>query len=144
LVKHLQLTGREIAVVIEDCVATLTQIGLETEGLFRLAGGVARVKKLKAMFDANMVDMSDFVTDVHAIAGALKLYLRELPEPLLMYELYDSWVQAGMTQDSDIRLQSLYTLVHSLPQENFNNFKYLVDSGTADTVSILLGTVGTS
>jgi hypothetical protein len=47
LVKHLQLTGREIAVVIEDCVATLTQIGLETEGLFRLAGGVARVKKLK-------------------------------------------------------------------------------------------------
>ena len=134
------------------------------------------------MFDANMVDMSDFVTDVHAIAGewfswsinedlgsslhtgALKLYLRELPEPLLTFELYDSWVQAGTyvckgnvshqqiskrsvcssprTQDSDTRLQSLYTLVQSLPQENFNNFRYLVDS--VDAISMLLGAVGTS
>ena len=31
LVKHLQLTGRDIAVVIEDCVAALMQIGLQTE-----------------------------------------------------------------------------------------------------------------
>ncbi|XP_062508209.1 rho GTPase-activating protein 17-like [Corticium candelabrum] len=126
LEKHLQLNGREIAVVIEECIAALMEIGLETEGLFRLAGGVARVRKLKAMFNARMVDMSAFVTDVHAIAGALKLYLRELPEPLLTYELYDSWIKAGMMQDNDARLQSLWSLVQSLPQENLSNFRYLM------------------
>ena len=37
--------------------------------------------------------MQEFLSDVNGIAGALKLYLRELPEPLMTYELYDAWMQ---------------------------------------------------
>lgn len=28
-------------------------------------------------------------------SGALKSYLRELPEPLMSYELYNDWIQAS-------------------------------------------------
>ena len=42
-----------------------------------------------------MLDMNEFVTDVHCIAGALKQYLRELPEPLMTFALYDEWMAAA-------------------------------------------------
>ena len=49
----------------------------------------------QASFDAGMVDMVDYVRDVHCIAGALKQYLRELPEPLLTFKLYEEWMRAA-------------------------------------------------
>ena len=42
-----------------------------------------------------MVDMSEHVRDIHCVAGALKLYLRELPEPLMTYSLYSEWMHAA-------------------------------------------------
>lgn len=32
--------------------------------------------------------------------GALKSYLRELPEPLMSYELYNDWIQASKSVSS--------------------------------------------
>ena len=45
--EHLQSSGREIALVIEACVGILYHDGLEEEGLFRIAGSAAKLKKLK-------------------------------------------------------------------------------------------------
>eukprot|EP00118_Oscarella_pearsei_P009895 m.58324 g.58324 ORF g.58324 m.58324 type:complete len:308 (+) comp34799_c0_seq20:175-1098(+) len=126
LKKHLDLFHRDISVVIEDCVTALMQIAMETEGLFRVAGGAMNSRKLKAMFNAGLVDMSAFVKDEHALAGTLKLYLRELPEPLLTFDLYDQWIQAGSIDNGDERLQTLWTIVKSLPKENLANFRYLM------------------
>ncbi|XP_013383352.1 rho GTPase-activating protein 44 isoform X3 [Lingula anatina] len=126
LAEHLHVTERDIASVIEDCVCTLLEIGMEEEGLFRVAGGAAKVKKLKAAFDAGIVDMSDYVRDIHCIAGALKLYLRELPEPLLTYDLYDEWMAAAQIQDPDQRLQALWMTANKLPKPNYDNLKYLI------------------
>lgn len=50
LEEHLQATGREIAFVIETCVSILYHEGLEEEGLFRIAGSAAKLKKLKVCF----------------------------------------------------------------------------------------------
>lgn len=46
------------------------------------------------MIDVSSVNIAAW-TDVHVFAGALKLYLRELPEPVFTYALYDPFVQAG-------------------------------------------------
>jgi len=37
--------------------------------------------------------MTEYHSDYHVVAGALKLYIRELPEPLLTYDLYDEFIQ---------------------------------------------------
>ena len=49
----------------------------------------------QAAFDSGMVEMRDFDNDIHCIAGALKQYLRELPEPLMTYEQYQNWMEAA-------------------------------------------------
>ena len=45
--------------------------------------------------DASEVDIYDPRWDHNTFAGALKLFLRELPEPLLTYDLYSGFVSAS-------------------------------------------------
>lgn len=51
--------------------------------------------KLHRPSDAAGVDYNDPRWEPHVFAGALKLYLRELPEPVVTYNLYEDFVAAG-------------------------------------------------
>ncbi|XP_073538550.1 rho GTPase-activating protein 44 isoform X9 [Phyllobates terribilis] len=124
--EHLTVSGREIAFPIEACVTMLLECGMQEEGLFRVAPSASKLKKLKAALDCCVVDVAEYSADPHAIAGALKSYLRELPEPLMTFELYEEWIQASNIQDQDKRLQGLWNACEKLPKSNYNNFKYVI------------------
>uniref|UniRef100_A0A665VWM6 Rho GTPase-activating protein 44 n=1 Tax=Echeneis naucrates TaxID=173247 RepID=A0A665VWM6_ECHNA len=126
LEEHLALSGRDIAFPIEACVTMLLECGMQEEGLFRIAPSASKLKKLKASLDCGVLDVQEYSADPHAIAGALKSYLRELPEPLMTFELYNNWIQASNIQDQDRRLQALLNACEKLPPSNNNNFKYLI------------------
>ncbi|XP_058476319.1 rho GTPase-activating protein 44-like isoform X8 [Solea solea] len=126
LEEHLALSGRDIAFPIEACVTMLLECGMQEEGLFRIAPSASKLKKLKASLDCGVLDVQEYSADPHAIAGALKSYLRELPEPLMTYELYNDWIQASNVQDQDKRLQVLLGACEKLPKANNDNFKYLI------------------
>ncbi|XP_066120360.1 rho GTPase-activating protein 44 isoform X5 [Saccopteryx bilineata] len=126
LEEHLAISGREVAFPIEACVTMLLECGLQEEGLFRVAPSASKLKKLKAALDCCVVDVQEYSADPHAIAGALKSYLRELPEPLMTFELYDEWIQASNIQEQDKRLQALWNACEKLPKANHNNIRYLI------------------
>lgn len=67
----MRYSTREIAVVLEVCSAALFEIGLNHEGLFRISGNAAKVKRLKAGLDAGEIDLTDYDKDPHAIAGRI-------------------------------------------------------------------------
>lgn len=148
---HLKRSGREIAVPIEACVMMLLETGMKEEGLFRIAAGASKLKKLKAALDCSTSQLEEFYSDPHAVAGALKSYLRELPEPLMTYQLYDEWIQASSVSEPDKRLQALWLVCDKLPKNNKNNFRYLVkflarlaqdsevNKMTPSNISIVLG-----
>ncbi|XP_068858944.1 SH3 domain-binding protein 1 isoform X2 [Aphelocoma coerulescens] len=92
---HLKSLGREIALPIEACVVMLLASGMKEEGLFRLAAGASVLKKLKSSLASGSNALEEFYSDPHAVAGALKSYLRELPQPLMTFELYDEWVKVA-------------------------------------------------
>ncbi|XP_067343720.1 rho GTPase-activating protein 17a isoform X5 [Channa argus] len=124
--EHLKRSGREIALPIEACVMMLLETGMKEEGLFRIAAGASKLKKLKAALDCSTSQLEEFYSDPHAVAGALKSYLRELPEPLMTYQLYDEWIQASSVSDPDKRLQALWVVCDQLPKNNKSNLRYLV------------------
>ncbi|XP_041078289.1 rho GTPase-activating protein 44-like isoform X7 [Polyodon spathula] len=126
LEEHLSISCREIAFPIEACVTMLLECGMQEEGLFRVAPSASKLKKLKASLDCGVLDVQEYSADPHAIAGALKSYLRELPEPLMTFELYDEWIQASNIQDQDKRLQALLNACEQLPKANANNLRYLI------------------
>nr|XP_033818877.1 rho GTPase-activating protein 17 isoform X2 [Geotrypetes seraphini] len=126
LEEHLKRSGREIALPLEACVMMLLETGMKEEGLFRIAAGASKLKKLKAALDCSTSQLDEFYSDPHAVAGALKSYLRELPEPLMTFTLYEEWIQAANILDQDKKLQALHVTCNKLPKANLANFRYLI------------------
>ncbi|XP_066563375.1 SH3 domain-binding protein 1 isoform X2 [Amia ocellicauda] len=123
---HLQASGRQIALPIEACVGMLLRTGMREEGLFRLAAAASVVKRLKSGLDSGGVEPEEYCTDPHAVAGALKSYLRELPQPLMTSELYNDWFKAAGEKEVSVKLEQLREVCGRLPPENYNNLRYVV------------------
>ncbi|XP_063981616.1 rho GTPase-activating protein 44-like isoform X1 [Diachasmimorpha longicaudata] len=128
LEEHLRVTNRKIALPIQLCVSALLKLGMEEEGLFRIAGGASKLRRIKLSLDACCLTLPTALEykDPHVIAGALKSYLRELPEPLLTYKLYPEWMAAAKIVQSDIRLRALWEVLHKLPPANLENLRFLI------------------
>ncbi|XP_054281560.1 rho GTPase-activating protein 44-like isoform X1 [Macrosteles quadrilineatus] len=127
LEEHLRVTGRKIAYPIELCVCALSVLAMDEEGLFRVAGGASKIKRMKLSLDANCLSLETALEyrDPHVIASVLKSYLRQLPEPLMTYRLHDQWIAAAKAPN-DTRLQALWSVVQQLPTANLDNLRYLV------------------
>ncbi|XP_074029769.1 rho GTPase-activating protein 44 isoform X2 [Leptinotarsa decemlineata] len=125
LKEHLRITGKRIAYPLEICITALTEYGMKEEGLFRIAGSTSKVKRLKASIDSGCLsDLIPEYRDVHTLASLLKLYLRELPEPLLTFHLHKDWIEAAQMPENR-RLQVVKELIARLPQENQDNLSCL-------------------
>ncbi|KAG7280655.1 hypothetical protein CRUP_023274, partial [Coryphaenoides rupestris] len=107
------------------------------EHLALIAPSASKLKKLKASLDCGVLDVQEYSADPHAIAGALKSYLRELPEPLMTFDLYEEWIQSSNIQDQDKRLQALLLTCEKLPPANANNFNNITEMMTTVSLQIV-------
>uniref|UniRef100_A0A670ZAQ7 Rho GTPase activating protein 25 n=1 Tax=Pseudonaja textilis TaxID=8673 RepID=A0A670ZAQ7_PSETE len=80
-----------VPILVEKCADFIRMKGLDEEGVFRLPGQDNLVKKLRDAFDAGERPSFDPDTDVHTVASLFKLYLRELPEPVIPWILPYLW-----------------------------------------------------
>ncbi|KAJ8254349.1 hypothetical protein COCON_G00209610 [Conger conger] len=134
LLSHLEESSREIAAPIQECVRMLLQTGLKEEGLFRLTAAASVVRRLKCCLDNGDIDHSEFSCDPHAVAGALKSYLRELPEPLMTFELYNDWLKAAGEKDvADNNLRYLVQFLARLSEHQ------AVNRMSPSNIAIVLG-----
>ncbi|XP_012538767.1 rho GTPase-activating protein 44 isoform X2 [Monomorium pharaonis] len=128
LEEHLRVTNRKIALPIQLCISALLRLGMEEEGLFRIAGAASKSRRIKLSLDACCLTLTTALEykDPHVIAGALKSYLRELPEPLLTYKLYPEWMAAAKISNNDMRLRALWEVLYKLPPANLENLRFLI------------------
>lgn len=83
---------------------------------------------MKLSLDAGLfsVPLPRDYRDMHVVASVLKSYLRELPEPLLTYRLYENFIAASRQPTEQAKLNALWEAVHLLPDANFQNLRYLI------------------
>ncbi|KAG7492634.1 hypothetical protein MATL_G00016380 [Megalops atlanticus] len=120
--------GRRLApLLVEQCVDFIREQGLDEEGLFRMPGQANLVKELQDAFDCGDKPLFDSNTDVHTVASLLKLYLRELPEPVIPFAKYQDFLTCAQLLDKDEEegIQELTKQVKTLPQANYNLLKYI-------------------
>uniref|UniRef100_A0A8C4FGZ4 Rho GTPase-activating protein 24 n=1 Tax=Dicentrarchus labrax TaxID=13489 RepID=A0A8C4FGZ4_DICLA len=127
-VRYERRFGNKLApMLVEQCVDFIRQWGLREEGLFRLPGQANLVKELQDAFDCGEKPSFDCNTDVHTVASLLKLYLRELPEPVIPFHKYDEFLACAklLSKDDEMGLKELRRLVECLPPVNYNLLKYI-------------------
>ncbi|KAM9462702.1 rho GTPase-activating protein 22 isoform 2-T2 [Clarias gariepinus] len=113
--------------LVEQCVNFIRERGLDEEGLFRMPGQANLVKELQDAFDCGEKPQFDSNTDVHTVASLLKLYLRELPEPVIPFCKYEDFLTCAqlLAKDEEEGLQELGQQVKTLPSANYNLLKYI-------------------
>ncbi|XP_064647667.1 rho GTPase-activating protein 12-like isoform X7 [Lineus longissimus] len=112
---------------VMDCTAAIEVRGLSCDGIYRLSGNLAQVQKLRFAVDnpAEPYDLDDPMWDFHVLTGALKLFFRELKEPLFPFDFYDKLKFAITLPDKSKKLQTMKDLIRVLPKPNFDTTKLL-------------------
>ncbi|XP_007482550.2 rho GTPase-activating protein 27 isoform X1 [Monodelphis domestica] len=112
---------------VQQCIRTVESRGLDIDGLYRISGNLATIQKLRYKVDHDeRLDLDDGRwEDVHVITGALKLFFRELPEPLFPFSHFHQFISAIKLSDQAKRSCHVRDLVHSLPAPNQNTMRLL-------------------
>ncbi|XP_030862017.2 breakpoint cluster region protein-like isoform X3 [Gorilla gorilla gorilla] len=131
-VKIAVVTKRErskVPYIVRQCVEEIERRGMEEVGIYRVSGVATDIQALKAAFDVNNKDVSVMMseTDMNAIAGTLKLYFRELPEPLFTDEFYPNFAEGIALSDPVAKKSCMLNLLSSLQEANLLTFLFLLD-----------------
>ncbi|XP_012581481.1 PREDICTED: rho GTPase-activating protein 27 [Condylura cristata] len=112
---------------VQQCIRTVEARGLDIDGLYRISGNLATIQKLRHRADHDeRLDLDDGRwEDVHVITGALKLFFRELPEPLFPFSHFPQFMAAIKLQDQAQRIRCVRDLVRSLPAPNHDTLRLL-------------------
>jgi hypothetical protein len=98
LSERVQIENRFVPLIVEECIKEVEKRGLDYEGIYRKSGGAAQIRSIQLSFDhgekINLSDEEEY-NDICAITSVLKQYFRELPNPLLAYELYDTFIKVS-------------------------------------------------
>ncbi|XP_063340261.1 rho GTPase-activating protein 12b isoform X5 [Pelmatolapia mariae] len=138
---------------VKMCIDHVENTGLNIDGLYRVSGNLAVIQKLRfAVNHDEKVDLNDSKwEDIHVTTGALKMFFRELPEPLFSYGSFNDFVNAIKCSDYKQRVNSIKDLIKKLPKPNhdtmqilFKHLRRVVDHGeanrmTTQSVAIVFG-----
>eukprot|EP01096_Ripella_sp_DP13-Kostka_P009843 TRINITY_DN3795_c0_g2_i1.p1 TRINITY_DN3795_c0_g2~~TRINITY_DN3795_c0_g2_i1.p1 ORF type:complete len:790 (-),score=430.49 TRINITY_DN3795_c0_g2_i1:21-2390(-) len=118
--------GLEVPPIVTTCIDYIDERALQVEGIFRLSGSATLIEKYKNLYNSGEdVDFSN-ESDPHAVSGLLKLWFRELPDPVLTWERYPRFLTAERIKNSNLRLRYFKHLIKSLPSWNQNLLGVLV------------------
>lgn len=109
--------------LVDACMILLAHV--DTEGLFRKSGSVIRLKALRAKLDAGEECLSTALPC--DVAGLLKQFFRELPEPVLPTELQEAFLKAQQLTTEEDRTSATMLLSCVLPDKNLSVLRYFFD-----------------
>ncbi|XP_039596533.1 rho GTPase-activating protein 27 isoform X1 [Polypterus senegalus] len=114
---------------VKKCIEAVEKRGLDIDGIYRVSGNLAVIQKLRYKVDhEENLDLNDGKwEDIHVITGALKLFFRELPEPLFPFSHFENFIAAAQIRDATQKSQYMRELVNSLPQPNLDTMKTLFE-----------------
>ncbi|XP_030629375.1 rho GTPase-activating protein 30 [Chanos chanos] len=128
LLEHLNATGQDIPQVLRSCSEFIEEHGI-VDGIYRLSGVSSNTQKLRSEFDNEGTPelyRDVYLQDIHCVSSLCKAYFRELPNPLLTYQLYDRFAEAVAVQLEDERLVKIKEVLRDLPPPHYRTLEYLM------------------
>ncbi|XP_019630788.1 PREDICTED: rho GTPase-activating protein 32-like isoform X3 [Branchiostoma belcheri] len=125
--EYLLRCGVDVPPVLACCAEFIEKYGI-IDGVYRLSGVASNIHKLRAEFDMESEpDLAKdcYRQDIHCVGSLLKMYFRELPNPLLTYQLYNKFAEA--VEDRENKLVKIYDVIQQLPPPHYRTLKYLME-----------------
>ncbi|XP_062953163.1 rho GTPase-activating protein 18 isoform X1 [Cynocephalus volans] len=124
-----KVPGTRIPLIFQKLISRIEEGGLGTEGLLRIPGAAIRIKNLCQELEAKFYEGTFNWESVkqHDAASLLKLFIRELPQPLLSVEYLKAFQAVQNLPTKKQQLQALNLLVILLPDANRDTLKALLE-----------------
>ncbi|NXX95728.1 MYO9A protein, partial [Centropus bengalensis] len=123
-----QLTSEEraVPVLVEKLINYIEMHGLYTEGIYRKSGSTNKIKELRQGLDADIdnVNLDDY--NIHVIASVFKQWLRDLPNPLMTFELYEEFLRAMGLQERKETVYGVYSVIDQLSRTHLSTLERLI------------------
>jgi hypothetical protein len=107
-----------IPIVLEDMLSVLERNFLQVEGLMRVPGHAKEMERLRDMLNEGQkieyIQM-EITNKPHTICGLVKMFARELPEPLLTFELFDEFLSAAKQSSDQLAVEKMKELLKEIP-----------------------------
>uniref|UniRef100_A0A8C8JEF3 Rho GTPase-activating protein 32-like n=1 Tax=Oncorhynchus tshawytscha TaxID=74940 RepID=A0A8C8JEF3_ONCTS len=126
--EHLLNSGHDVPQVIKCCTEFIERHGV-VDGMYRLSGISSNIQKLRHEFDSEQIpDLSRdvFKQDIHSVGSLCKLYFRELPNPLLTYQLYERFSEAVSAATDEEKLVKIHNVIQQLPPPHYRTLEFLM------------------
>ncbi|XP_029608613.1 rho GTPase-activating protein 18 isoform X2 [Salmo trutta] len=122
-------SGTRVPIILQRLISHIEDEGLDTEGLLRIPGAAIRVKavcvELEGKFYEGLFPWESLKQ--HDAASLLKLFIRELPHPLLTVEYLSAFIAVLKLPTKKQQLQALNLLVLLLPESSRDTLKALME-----------------
>ncbi|XP_035114986.3 unconventional myosin-IXa isoform X5 [Callithrix jacchus] len=117
---------RTVPLVVEKLINYIEMHGLYTEGIYRKSGSTNKIKELRQGLDADAesVNLDDY--NIHVIASVFKQWLRDLPNPLMTFELYEEFLRAMGLQERKETIRGVYSVIDQLSRTHLNTLERLI------------------
>ncbi|XP_067107757.1 rho GTPase-activating protein 28 isoform X1 [Osmerus mordax] len=124
-----KVPGSKVPLVFRKLLSKLEQTGLQTEGILRVPGSASRVKHLRQELESKFYeDRFDWDQVRHNdAAGLLKMFIRELPCPLLTLQHLPAFTAVQDISSPLHQVQALHLLTMLLPEANRDTLKALLE-----------------
>ncbi|XP_030232317.1 unconventional myosin-IXAa isoform X2 [Gadus morhua] len=125
-VSRLTNDERTVPLVVEKLINYIEMHGLYTEGIYRKSGSTNKIRELKQGLDIDVDSMNLDDYTIHVIASVLKQWLRDLPNPLMTFELYDEFLRIMCLQDKREVIRGVYSIIDQLSRTHLNTLERLI------------------
>ncbi|XP_077174229.1 unconventional myosin-IXa isoform X3 [Paroedura picta] len=117
---------RTVPLVFEKLSSYIEMHALYIEGIYRKSGSANKIKELRQGLDTDLesVNLDDY--NIHVIAGVFKQWLRDLPNPLMTFELYEEFLRAMGLQERKETIRGVYSVIGQLSRTHFHTLERLV------------------
>ncbi|XP_040390539.1 rho GTPase-activating protein 32 isoform X6 [Cygnus olor] len=126
--EHLLNSGHDVPQVLKSCTEFIEKHGI-VDGIYRLSGVASNIQKLRHEFDSEQIpDLTKdtYIQDIHCVGSLCKLYFRELPNPLLTYQLYEKFSDAVSAATDEERLVKIHDVIQQLPPPHYRTLEFLM------------------
>ncbi|KAJ5930662.1 hypothetical protein N7466_006155 [Penicillium verhagenii] len=123
--------GTAVPFLVYQCFQAIELFGLDLEGIYRLSGSANHINHMKALFDndSSQIDLTipeNFYHDVNSVAGLVKQFFRDLPEPLFTSQYYTQFVEAARVDEDTQRRDQLHALINNLPDAHYATLRAVI------------------
>ncbi|KAK2581026.1 hypothetical protein KPH14_006074 [Odynerus spinipes] len=127
LEEYLESTNQEIPLIMKSCIRVINLYGLHHQGIFRVSGSQVEINNFREWFERGedpLADVTD-ASDINSVAGVLKLYLRELREPLFPIIYFEHLMELAQLESKQEFVNKMKELIASLPRPVVIVMRYL-------------------